>query len=227
MGISFRAYCSNHHSRVYILLLAALCILAEKLGGFVDFDVATLPSSVRASVNVNDWRSRFIRTATLEFNRDRKSMSVLVMPSDRKKGASNRLLVKGAPNLLLKRCTHIKDRDGKVVKLTGELRRSIENTISDLSMRPLRCLALAVKEAEHLDRSLKTYAPGLGEESGDIARNHPLLRDPSKYIDVESGLTLVGELFSFFNIKICSLTLTSLQMERYCWNQRSSSRGGS
>jgi Ca2+-transporting ATPase len=183
---------------IFNFVLAALCILAEKLGGFVELDNSSVSNRIRASFHVNDWRSRFIRTATLEFNRDRKSMSVLVMPSDGKKGASNRLLVKGAPNLLLKRCTHIKDRDGKVVKLTGELRRSIEDKISDLSMRPLRCLALAVKEPEHLDRSLKAYTPHVGEENEDAARHHPLLRDPSKYVDVESGLTLVGALFYFF-----------------------------
>jgi len=60
-------------------------------------------------------------------------------------------------------------------------------------------LALAVKETEHLDRSLKHYS---GEEvggqsggTGDIgnaARKHPLLSDTSKFADIESGLILVG-----------------------------------
>lgn len=172
--------------------LAALCILAEKLGGMKDIHDLDLPPSIRASAHVDYWRSRFTRTATLDFNRDRKSMSVLVMPSDRTKGSSNRLLVKGAPNLLLKRCTHVKYRDGRVTKLTGELRRKIEGTVSDMSTKPLRCLALAVKEAEHLDRSLKMHSPSIDEEHGDAARKHPLLRDPSKYTDIESGLTLVG-----------------------------------
>ena len=92
------------------------------------------------------------------------------------------------------RCTHIKLRDGSVIKLTGDLRRSIERKISKLAARPLRCLALAVKETQHLERTLKQYS-----SNGDIAaRSHPLLSDQSKYIDIESGLTLVGKLLSYY-----------------------------
>lgn len=160
---------------------------------------ALLPPSVTASANVDEWRSNFRRTATLEFNRDRKSMSVLCKPASAsvpsKDKDGNRLLVKGAPNLLIKRCTHIKYRDGTVAKLTGDLRRIIEAKTSELATRPLRCLALAVKETQHLDRTLKTHAPDENEGNGDAARKHPLLSDSSKYADIESGLTLVGELW--------------------------------
>lgn len=146
--------------------------------------------SILASSHVDSWRSKFLRTATLEFNRDRKSMSVLCTSVDNDDG--NRLLVKGAPNLLIKRCTHIKYRDGTVAKLTGDLRRVIEAKTSELATRPLRCLALAVKETEYLDQSLKDHAPDETEGTGDAARKHPLLSDPSKYADIESGLTLCG-----------------------------------
>ena len=147
--------------------------------------------SILASANVDGWRENFPRSATLEFNRDRKSMSVLCRPASSKKG--NRLLVKGAPNLLIKRCTHVKFRDGTVMKLTGDLRRSIESKTSELSQRPLRCLALAVKDTQRLDQTLKMHAPAENEGDGDAARNHPLLKDQSKYADIESGLTLVGK----------------------------------
>ena len=56
---------------------AALCVLAEKLGGLVDLlngdDNTPIPPSTLASANVDAWRSNFSRKATLEFNRDRKS----------------------------------------------------------------------------------------------------------------------------------------------------------
>lgn len=168
---------------------AALCILAEKLGGMSNPEQIS-PPSVLASANVNEWRSKFERTATLEFNRDRKSMSVLCKSDGEDDG--NRLLVKGAPNLLIKRCTHIKYRDGTVEKLTGDLRRTIMAKTSELATRPLRCLALAVKETEHLPISLKSHAPEESEGNGDAARKHPLLSDHSKFADIESGLTLVG-----------------------------------
>jgi Ca2+-transporting ATPase len=101
------------------------------------------------------------------------------------KSIQNRLLVKGAPNMVLDRCTHVKYRDGKVVKLTGTLKRSIEAKIKELAVRPLRCLALAVKDEPTLEKSLQTF-------DGNDPAGNPLLRDPSKYKDIESGLTLVG-----------------------------------
>lgn len=162
------------------------------MSSFVNEDELT--PSVVASANVNAWRGNFPRSATLDFNRDRKSMSVLCRPDTSIKGKKgNRLLVKGAPNLLIKRCTHVKFRDGTVMKLTGDLRRSIEAKTAELATRPLRCLALAVKETQRLDRSLKMHAPSDNEGNGDAARKHPLLSDSSKFSDIESGLTLVGE----------------------------------
>jgi len=191
---------------------AALCVLAEKLGGMshflegsgvhdnkgLHFDV---PPSVLASANVNSWREVHPRLATLEFSRDRKSMSVLCdfpagdypsaldyhagVPSRK---AGNRLLVKGAPNLLIERCTHVKFRDGTLSKMTAKLRRMLEDKVGEMASRPLRCLALAVKEYDNLEESLKSFSPN---DESDLAR-HPLLADQSNYKSVESGLCLVG-----------------------------------
>lgn len=190
---------------------AALCVLAEKLGGMHHYMEGgdhmdrqglhfAVPPSVLASANVKPWRSIHPRRATLEFNRDRKSMSVLCnyphakYPASNdyrtvgKRKAGNRLLVKGAPNLLIDRCTHVKFRDGTVSKMTGELRREIQEKTTELAVRPLRCLALAVKETDALENSLKDYNP---EVDGEMNK-HPLLSDPTTYVDIESGLTLVG-----------------------------------
>jgi len=164
---------------------AALCVLSEKLGGMLDhYQENTLPS-VLASANVNEWRSTYERIATLEFNRDRKSMSILCQKAD---ASGNRLLVKGAPNLLIERCTKIKYRDGTIVRLDAELRRKVGAKVSELANRPLRCLALAVKETSNLEPSLKRFKPSTEKR----LTAHPLLRDPSKYRDIESSLTLVG-----------------------------------
>lgn len=43
---------------------AALCVLAEKLGGHYDGSVPTTPQ-IRASANVNKWREMYPRQATL------------------------------------------------------------------------------------------------------------------------------------------------------------------
>jgi P-type Ca2+ transporter type 2C len=191
---------------------AALCVLAEKLGGMSHYLEGRgqldsnglhidIPPSDLASANVDSWRNDHPRVATLEFNRDRKSMSVLCdfpvkeYPSPgafhvgvKPRQSGNRLLVKGAPNLLLERCTHVKFRDGTVAKLSGELRRSIELKLCEMAARPLRCLALAIKERYQLDESLQTF---VSEEEGDVSK-HPLLSNPDTYRNIESGLTLVG-----------------------------------
>ena len=112
-------------------------------------------------------------------------MSVLCRGDGGSEG--NRLFVKGAPNLLLERCTHVKFRDGTVSRLSGALRREIEEKTTELAVRPLRCLALAIKEEQDLDGSLQDYVP---DEESD--RAHPLLSDPSNFRDIETGLTLVG-----------------------------------
>lgn len=183
---------------------AALCVLAEKIGGMSHYlddgdgrkidrkglhiDVAP---SILASANVDAWRSSYPRLATLEFSRDRKSMSVLC---NSRVGllSGNRLYVKGAPNLLLERCTNVKLRDGTIVKLTGEIRRSIESKLSEMAARPLRCLALAVKDTNQLESSLKKFQPDLNDDTGADVAKHPLLSKPETYKNIESGLTLVG-----------------------------------
>jgi P-type Ca2+ transporter type 2C len=193
---------------------AALCVLAEKLGGMAHYLEDShnylhdrqglhfnVPPSVLASANVNVWRDRHQRVATLEFSRDRKSMSVLTRfeqgdyptPSEFHIGvtprrAGNRLLVKGAPNLLLERCTHVKFRDGTVARLSGSLRRALETKVSEMAARPLRCLALAIKEHDELEDSLKDFDP---QTDRDTSR-HPLLSDPNNYRNIESGLCFLG-----------------------------------
>ncbi|CAB9501485.1 Sarcoplasmic/endoplasmic reticulum calcium ATPase [Seminavis robusta] len=179
---------------------AALCVLAEKIGGMApvatDNDQPPPTPATLASANVLAWRDVHPRHATLEFNRDRKSMSVLCEFSKeankQKKAksikAGNRLLVKGAPNLLLQRCTHVKTRNGNVVRLSGELRRKVEAKISEMAARPLRCLALAVKDNDDLESSLRRFSPS---SEGDVAK-HPLLSKQENYKNIESGLTLVG-----------------------------------
>jgi P-type Ca2+ transporter type 2C len=101
------------------------------------------------------------------------------------KPVRNRLLVKGAANMVVDRCSFVKKRDGKVVKMTPRRKKELEKKITEMATRPQRCLALAVKENDNLPRSLQAF-------DGHNTRNNPLLRDPSKYRDIESGLTLVG-----------------------------------
>jgi len=143
----------------------ALLTLAEKLGTSDDeVDKVMLDKSRQM------WHEQWERYATLDFDRNRKSMSILCRDKNTK---VERLLVKGAPNLLLERCTHAKLRDGTVVEMTPDLRSQYLSVIEDLSARPLRCLLLAVKEVN----------------SGQYRDE---LRNAEAFGRIESGLTICG-----------------------------------
>mmetsp|Transcript_28723 Transcript_28723/g.65643 ORF Transcript_28723/g.65643 Transcript_28723/m.65643 type:complete len:960 (-) Transcript_28723:832-3711(-) len=163
---------------------AALCALVEKLGS----GYSNTAPSVKAGAHVGEIRGKHMRTATLEFNRNRKSMGVLCRGISE---TGNRLYVKGAPNLLLERCTHVKLRDGSVVRLSGALRREVEDKVAEMAQRSLRCLAFAVKETNNLPQSLRKH--GL-DKKGDEEKmmKNPLLANADNFVQIESGLTLVG-----------------------------------
>ena len=69
--------------------------------------------SEAADLNARRWGEDFDRAATLEFNRDRKSMGILVR-STKSSSSPTKLLVKGAPSSVIERCTHAKLPSGKV-----------------------------------------------------------------------------------------------------------------
>jgi Ca2+-transporting ATPase len=140
----------------------ALLTLAEKLGANDDEVVLDKCRQM--------WHEQWDRYATLDFDRNRKSMSILCRDKSTK---VERLLVKGAPNLLLERCTHAKLRDGTVVEMTSDLRNEYISVIKDLSSRPLRCLLLAVKEV-------------------DSGQYQDELRNVEAFGRIESGLTACG-----------------------------------
>jgi len=80
---------------------AALLVLVEKLG--IQSDSNTRPN-IRVDYNRKNWCELWNRYKTLEFDRERKSMSVLCKST---KDGRMRLFVKGAPDTMLPRCTFI------------------------------------------------------------------------------------------------------------------------
>lgn len=77
---------------------AALKVLVEKLP--IPGMTRNADPFVACSQHNAFWEQKYAKLATLEFSRDRKSMSVLARSWS---GAGNRLFVKGAPDLLLNR----------------------------------------------------------------------------------------------------------------------------
>ncbi|XP_045788225.1 calcium-transporting ATPase, endoplasmic reticulum-type [Trifolium pratense] len=165
---------------------AALKVLVEKMG-FPD--IKSRNKTRDATNNTNDcnnlklgccewWNRRSKRVATLEFDRVRKSMSVIVREPD----GQNRLLVKGAVESLLERSSYVQLADGSVVPIDDQCRELLLQRLHEMSSKGLRCLGLACKDE-------------LGEFSDYYADTHPAhkkLLDPTYYSSIESGLVFVG-----------------------------------
>ncbi|PKI54895.1 hypothetical protein CRG98_024726 [Punica granatum] len=124
------------------------------------------------------WNKRSKRVATLEFDRVRKSMSVIA----REPSGRNKLLVKGAVETLLERSSHVQLADGSRVPIDESCKQLLLSRLLQMSSKGLRCLGLAYKDE-------------LGELSdyyGDRHPAHKKLLDPASYSSIESDLTFVG-----------------------------------
>jgi len=150
---------------------AALRSLVEKIG----IDGVPAPTKAAPELASSEWARRYSTLATLEFTRERKSMGVLCAPSAGGAGATS-LFCKGAPETVVARCTHAMLDGGDVVPLDDVLRYSILSNVMALSGgdEALRCLVCAVRHDLPADISTLPLA------------------DPSKFGDIESGLTFVG-----------------------------------
>jgi Ca2+ transporting ATPase len=84
---------------------------------------------------------------TFEFSRDRKMMSVLV-----RNNGNGSLLVKGAPESVLERCSSVLV-NGSVIPLTSALKSTVLETTHKYGSNGLRTLALAYKDVTDLDAS--------------------------------------------------------------------------
>lgn len=152
----------------------ALVVLAEKLN---PQKFARTSSSRRdAALTVNhNIQSQWTKECTLEFSRDRKSMSALCVPKDSNKLYSGpRLFVKGAPEGILDRCTHVRIGKDKV-PLNSATRNKILELIRlyGTGRDTLRCLALATREDPPRVKDM------------DLA-------DSNKFVQYETDLTFVG-----------------------------------
>ncbi|XP_020189406.1 calcium-transporting ATPase 4, endoplasmic reticulum-type [Aegilops tauschii subsp. strangulata] len=171
------SHSSNQYVSTGMPTEAALKVLVEKMG---------VPEGKNGlSVDPSEtlgccrwWSNAAKRIATLEFDRMRKSMGIIVTS----KSGGNTLLVKGAVETLLERSSHIQLQDGSVVPLDEKSRKAVLASLHELSTKALRCLGFAYKE-------------DLGEFAtydGEYHPAHKLLLDPANYAAIETDLIFVG-----------------------------------
>lgn len=138
----------------------ALRVLVEKIG-----TPEPAENRVRSSVSAVDglhfssawYEKQNPLLSTFEFSRDRKSMSVLV--GDK---SQQRLLVKGAPESIIERCTHtLVGANGKRVPMSKNLSDLLLKEVVEYGNRGLRMIALASLEdigSNKLFKAAKTTA---------------------------------------------------------------------
>ena len=158
---------SNTYTNIGEPTEGALRVLAEKIGPVAPTE--TKPHDLIHYASA--WyEQKMPRLATYEFSRDRKSMSVLVQD-----GQAEKLLVKGAPESIIERCSHtLVGADGKKVPLTRDLVDLLLREVVDYGNAGLRVIALAAVDnvaGNALTQSAKTTA---------------------EYAQIEQGMTLLG-----------------------------------
>ena len=99
---------------------------------------------------------------SIPFSTSHKSMSTFVTQPG---GTSVRLHVKGASEILLRRCTHAASHAGAVAELTDDARRKLRDVIRTLGTQGLRTLALAHRDLESKEAASVIKA---GEGGGSV-----------------------------------------------------------
>jgi Ca2+ transporting ATPase len=164
---------TNTYSNVGESTEGALRVLVEKIGTS-DVSLNQSRAAARAQDRIHyasSWyEERTPRLATYEFSRDRKSMSVLVGNETKQ-----RLLVKGAPETIVERCSHaLIGANGKRVLMDKTLSGLLMKEVVDYGNRGLRVIAFATAD--------------------DVASNLLLKRakTTAEYMQIEQNLTLIG-----------------------------------
>jgi Ca2+ transporting ATPase len=155
---------------------AALKVLVEKIGSSdaaFNNSLKGLDNAKRASACADWYNTAGERLLTFEFSRDRKSMSVLFKHHNTQEAT---LYVKGAPESVLERCTHVQTTDSaEPVPINAKITAAIQAKLQDYGgKKALRCLALAVKTKQSANPA-----------EWDMS-------DSKKFVQYEQGLTFVG-----------------------------------
>ncbi|XP_055742544.1 sarcoplasmic/endoplasmic reticulum calcium ATPase 2-like isoform X2 [Salvelinus fontinalis] len=150
----------------------ALTCLVEKMNAF-DTDIKGLSKIDRANACNSVITQLMKKEFTLEFSRDRKSMSVYCT-ANKARSSLGKMFVKGAPEGVIDRCTHVRVGTNKVAMTPG-IKERIMSTIREYGTGrdTLRCLALATRDAPP-------------------RREDMVLVDCARFAGYESGLTFVG-----------------------------------
>merc|ERR1711878_97949 len=171
-AIDYNEY-KNAFEKVGEATETALIVLAEKIN---PYDISKSGGRLEsAKAARKDMETKWKKDFTLEFSRDRKSMSTYCSPRKPSRiGNGPKMFVKGAPEGVLDRCSHFRI-GGDKMPMTPAIRAKImDRAIAYGTGRDtLRCLALATGDAPMNPKEMD-------------------LDDSSKFAKYEVNLTFVG-----------------------------------
>merc|ERR1739846_239661 len=171
-AIDFNEY-KNAFEKVGEATETALIVLAEKLN---PYDLSKSGGRLEsAKVVRKDMETKWKKDFTLEFSRDRKSMSTYCSPRKPSRiGNGPKMFVKGAPEGVLDRCSHYRIGGDKQAMTPAIRAKIMDRAIAYGTGRDtLRCLALATGDAPMNPKEMD-------------------LDDSSKFAKYEVNLTFVG-----------------------------------
>ena len=158
---------------------AALKVLAEKIGRY---DINGPTQTASAKKNPTSYGSYLMKgiteVATLDFSSERKAMSKIVKGYEHKQ--SNTVLLKGAPERVLDKCTKIMTQNGQESSLSDSQKSAITKKILTVASQGYRVLGVAIG----LDGG------NMKNISAENASSE--LSDTSKYQQLEGGLSFLG-----------------------------------
>merc|ERR1712223_41109 len=171
-AIDFNEY-KNAFEKVGEATETALIVLAEKVNPYgVSKSGGRLESAKAVRKDMEGkWKKEF----TLEFSRDRKSMSSYCTPKKPTRlGNGAKIFVKGAPEGVLDRCTFVRIGTEKV-PMTPEMKATIMSTAIayGTGRDTLRCLALATADTPMSPKDMD-------------------LENSTKFVNYETNLTFCG-----------------------------------
>ena len=140
-----------NQTKEFILELATMCTdtqIEKTQEGFnIDgeaTEVAIASCALRNNKNKNDLYINMKRVNELPFDSDRKMMTTVHLVNGK-----YRVITKGAPDVLLKRCTKYYD-NGNIVLLDSSRRLKIEQENNNMAEQALRVIAVAYSELNSL-----------------------------------------------------------------------------
>jgi len=171
-AIDYNEY-KNAFEKVGEATETALIVLAEKINPYaVSKSGGRLESAKAVRKDMEQkWKKEF----TLEFSRDRKSMSTYCTPKKPTRlGNGAKIFVKGAPEGVLDRCTYVRIGTEKVPMTPAMKQTILETAIAYGTGRDtLRCLALATADSPMSPKDMD-------------------LENSSKFVNYETNLTFCG-----------------------------------